>query len=379
MRRSAHQRAVRDLVLLRGAQDLADSHSARAGRSRGRKNRPVHQGDRESDRLDDAVAVVRRHARAAALRRAAAIAPGAGHHRARPTRCHRPRAATRLAPSHGRGRKPDRLLPRAEIRRCACPQGLLRPGLFPARVRAVYDGRARRNPARCRGERRRGQPETDLGRGLADQGRRARPGLCGRRPGPAHRPPGHQPGAAQHRSCTPGPGPGGARPRRRRSARSGASGAGPAEPARADRLCAGRAARLAGVRRVAGGRGLCAALCLGRALGRAARGRADLRVPCRHVSRAKDGRADPGVARRGGADRRRRSFPAYLDQDRRRARGLGRSVQRHGRTAAGILRGFGAEGRGPHPGADGIVGAADRNLRGAARDLKFADRATARA
>src|SRR5207247_1071959 len=83
---------------------------------------------------------------------AAAIAPGAGHHRARPARCHRPRAAARLAACHGRGREPGRFLQGAEIRRCAGAKSLLRPGVFPPRVRALYDGRARRHPARRRRE-----------------------------------------------------------------------------------------------------------------------------------------------------------------------------------------------------------------------------------
>ena len=54
------------------------------------------------------------------------------------------------------------------------------------------------------------------------------------------------------------------------------------------------------------------------------------------------------AARGRGADRRRQSRAAHLDQDRRRARIAGRPVQRHGRTAGGKLRRPGAEGRGAH-------------------------------
>ena len=52
-------------------------------------------------------------------------------------------------------------------------------------------------------QRRRGEPQADLGRGLADQGRRARPCLRGRRAGPADRASGHQPGPAQYRHVAP--------------------------------------------------------------------------------------------------------------------------------------------------------------------------------
>ena len=99
------QRPVRDLVLLSGAQGLADPHPARAGRGRGRQDRPVHQGDRGPGRLDHATAVVGGHARAAPLRRAAPAAPGAGDHRAGAARCHRQGAAAGVAARHGRGRQ----------------------------------------------------------------------------------------------------------------------------------------------------------------------------------------------------------------------------------------------------------------------------------
>ena len=49
------------------------------------------------------------------------------------------------------------------------------------------------------------------------------------------------------------------------------------------------------------------------------------------VPGAPHGRPDPGAAGRRGAHRRRRFHATHLDQDRRRTRGLGQSVQRHGR------------------------------------------------
>ena len=87
----------------------------------------------------------------------------------------------------------------------------------------------------------------------------------------------------------------------------------------------------------------------------------------------------PIQALRAGAARigSRRSAPAHLDQDRRRARDARRPVQRHGRQAAGILRGLGEEGRGPHPRAHRVAGAADRDVRGAAGDLQLARRTAA--
>ena len=119
------------------------------------ENRAVHHRDRKPGRLDHAIAVVGRHARSAPLRRAAAVAPGAGHHRARPDRCLRPRAAARLAAHHGRGRQRHRLFREAGIHRGRGAQGLLRPGLFPPQVRALHDAVARRHAARYRREHRR--------------------------------------------------------------------------------------------------------------------------------------------------------------------------------------------------------------------------------
>ncbi len=54
------------------------------------------------------------------------------------------------------------------------------PVYFRREVRALHDAVAGRHPQGCRRQHRRGQSEADLGRGLADQGRRARPRLCRR-------------------------------------------------------------------------------------------------------------------------------------------------------------------------------------------------------
>ena len=90
----------------------------------------------------------------------------------------------------------------------------------------------RRAPRRRR-QRRRGEPEVHLGRGLADQGRQEGPGLRDRRPRPADRASRHQPGAAQHRSVAARLG------RARRAATEGA----PAPAGRRDRAATCRAAR----------------------------------------------------------------------------------------------------------------------------------------
>ena len=128
-----------------------------------------------------------------------------------------------------------RLLQGPEVHRGGGEEGLLRPGLFPPRIRALHDAVAGRHAPRRRRERRRGQPQADLGRGLADQGRPARPGLCDRRAGPADRASRYQPGAAQHRHDAARPGEGGARRRLRRAAGAGAGGRGHPGPQGADR------------------------------------------------------------------------------------------------------------------------------------------------
>ena len=181
LRRAAQQRSVRDRVLLPGAHRRADPHPARAGGRRGGKDRPVHQGDRKPGRLDDAAAwsagtiEQRRFDGLRLLRQVPAITELA---QLDPDR---QGAAARLAARHGCGRGADRLFAGPQIHRSRGEEGLLRPGLFPPRVRALHDALARRHAPRCRRERRRGQSQADLGRGLADQGRRARRRLCGRR------------------------------------------------------------------------------------------------------------------------------------------------------------------------------------------------------
>ena len=169
--------------LLSGAQGIAHPHPARTGGGRGRQDQPVHRGNREPARLDDAAAMVGRLDRAAPLRRLAAAAPGAGHHRAFAARCERQRAAAGLAARHGRDRQRHRLFERPEVHRGGGAQGLLRPGLFPPGVRALHDAGRCRHAARRRRERRRGQSQADLGRRLADQGRRERQPMSSARRG----------------------------------------------------------------------------------------------------------------------------------------------------------------------------------------------------
>ena len=108
------------------------------------------------------------------LRRAAALAPGASHHRARRDQLQRPRAVEGVAAGHGSGRQRYRRVQGAELRRGGGAQGLLRPGLFPPQIRALHDAVARRHAARHRRQHRPGQPETHLGRAVEDQIFRAR-------------------------------------------------------------------------------------------------------------------------------------------------------------------------------------------------------------
>ena len=90
-------------------------------------------------------------------------------------------------------------------------------------------------------------------------------------------------------------------------------------------------------------RSLCAALCVDPAHRLRAVRRAGARLHRRHVPRQTDGGADPGAALWRGANRPRRLEPAHQHQDRRRGRGAGRPVQRHGGPASGILCGPGAK------------------------------------
>ena len=185
---------------------------------------------------------------------------------ARAARSHGQRAVARFAACSGRDRQRRRLFQGSQVHRSRGEQGLLRAGLLPPRVRTLYDARAGRHPSRRRRERRRGQSQVHLGCGVADQGRRARPRLRGRRARPPHRASRHQPGAAQHRPVRSCPGAGGPRrrwidaaPTRCRTPRT----------FKASEVLTAYApvplARLAGIRRAAGRRGLCAALRLDRA------------------------------------------------------------------------------------------------------------------
>ncbi len=126
---------------------------------------------RKPGRLDHAAALVGRNAGTAALRCAAAFAPGARDHRARANRRFGTRAAQSIAAHYGRGRQRRRLLQQAGIYRGRGAQGLLRPGLFPPRIRALHDAVAGRHAARHRREHRASQSQADLGRGVEHQGR----------------------------------------------------------------------------------------------------------------------------------------------------------------------------------------------------------------
>src|SRR5262249_24452230 len=83
-------------VLLPGEQGVAHPHPARTGGSRRRQDRPIHQGDREPTRLDHAAAVVGGLDRTTPLRRLAAVASSARHHRAPPARRHPHRAGASI-------------------------------------------------------------------------------------------------------------------------------------------------------------------------------------------------------------------------------------------------------------------------------------------
>ena len=179
--RAAIQRDLRGFLLLSRAQGGADPDSARAGRSGGGKDQPVRQGDREPARLDHPVAVVCGFDRAAPVRCLAPAAAGAGHYRTGAGRFDRQGAVAGIAPGHGRRRLRARPFQGSEIHRSRRPQGLLRAGLFPQGIRTLHDAVAGRHPQGRRRQHRRGQSQADLGCGVADQGRRTRPRLCGRR------------------------------------------------------------------------------------------------------------------------------------------------------------------------------------------------------
>ena len=85
-------------------------------------------------------------------------------------------------------------------------------------------------------------------------------------------------------------------------------------------------------------RGLCPAIQFRLAFRNHNSGSARAGYFCRAVAGAPHGRADSRSTRRCRAHRQRRSRAAYFNQYRRRTRSAGRSIQRHGRPAAGILR-----------------------------------------
>ena len=191
----------------------------------------------------------------------------------------------------------------------------------------------RRHAPRRRRQRRRGQPQAHLGRGLADQGRRARARLRGRRAGPADRPPRHQPGPAQHRhvaACR--------RSRRRATPPTGDGAVQEAQrhagPQGADRPRAGRAARA----------GWCSSSCRSRRPMRRSTTRSSAPACCCSAACSLAALAGMFLARRmvvpiqalrEGAERigRGELDQRIVGQDRRRARGARRPVQRHGRQA----------------------------------------------
>ena len=176
-------------------------------------------------------------------------------------RPHRHRAAARIAPRHGRGRRAAKTSPTTRNSPVAkVGQDLLQPGLLPQGNRAVHDDRDGRHQRGSRHHGRRGQPQIHLGRDLAHQDRRQGPRLRGRFARPPDRAPRHQPGAAEIRSvvsCR--------RSRRRSSAQGGdvervEHRARSAGPRGAVRVRQHPAARLARVRRAADRGGVRAAL-----------------------------------------------------------------------------------------------------------------------
>ena len=208
VRGTARQRHFRGLLLLSGAQGSAHPHPARAGGSSGGSAGAVHPGDRTTARLDDAVAVVGQLARSSASSMPSACCARCRRLRNWPNSMPRAQSAcacrawrqtwSAAAPLH-----------RTAVHRGRGAQGLLRAGVFPSRIRTVYDAVSHRHPPRFRCERRRGQSQAHLGRGLADQGRCAWSCLRGRRAGTADRASGHQPGVAQYRHVAARAGAGG--------------------------------------------------------------------------------------------------------------------------------------------------------------------------
>ena len=87
--RAAHQRRVRDRFSYQEYKESLIRIQREQAEARGGQDRPVHQGDRESDRLDHAAALVGGTIEQRRFDGLAAAAPGAGDHRARAARRHR--------------------------------------------------------------------------------------------------------------------------------------------------------------------------------------------------------------------------------------------------------------------------------------------------
>ena len=167
-------------------------------------DRRIPRWHRRPARLDDPPAGNGGHARAAALRRLAPAAPGAGGHRSGATRCGWPRAAPHIADGAGRRRQRRRSLGRACLRRGSSAKALFRSRLLPPGLGALHGGGGGRPAAQCRCQYRRCQSEAHLGCPGQGEGRRGRLRVCHRRRGPSDRPPRYQPRLARRRSDQPG-------------------------------------------------------------------------------------------------------------------------------------------------------------------------------
>ena len=89
-------------------------------------------------------------------------------------------AAARLASRHGRGRQRHRLSKEPKFTEAAANKVYYGPVYFRRESEPYMTLVARRHAPRRRRQHRRGQPQADLGRGLADQGRREGQRLCHR-------------------------------------------------------------------------------------------------------------------------------------------------------------------------------------------------------
>ncbi len=261
----------------------------------------------------------------------------------------RQRAASIVPPDPGRNRQRGGLLASAQVSRGQSREDILQPGVFPERVRAVHDRRGSRWRTRCRGHRRRGQPQGHLGRDLPDQDRQGGVRIRGRlaRPLVAH------PDISlvlQKRDLSALP--------QIRSARGPRSARGD-EKRRHDcgraprwavphRARSDRDARVARVRRAAARRSLRAASSFHRPQHRALRACAHAVGAGKRAPGQANGRSDPGIAGRGGPDRRGRPGSPHPGPDRRRAADARRRVQPDGRATPRVV----CEPRGEDRGTD---------------------------